>query len=185
VLIIIIFGALSSPFVQCAMMLVVELCALLEETERAPAERQREELRDGWLTAGPRRCMIRQYWTSHTRCPSVSPGYTSRPPCAPWAGSGESRAEGHVTRPHPPRAPARRHHVSTTGSKAYWYYYYYYYYYFLAHQRKAAKRRQENWASDCTWLSTKLWLQRQLSLWPWCCGKKPHFLLLLCFYTPV
>jgi len=39
VLIIIIFGALSSPFVQCAMMFVVELCALLEETERRAKRR--------------------------------------------------------------------------------------------------------------------------------------------------
>jgi len=23
---------------------------------------------------------------------------------------------------------------------------------------------------------TKLWLQRQFNLLPWCCGKKPHFL---------
>jgi len=32
----------------------------------------------------------------------------------------------------------------------------------------AQSRRQEN--------HTKLWLQRQVTLWPWCCGKKPHFL---------
>ena len=43
-----------------------------------------------------------------------------------------------------------------------------YYYYFWAHQHKAADR-QTNWTS-------KVWLQRQFTLWPWCCGKKLHFL---------
>ena len=35
----------------------------------------------------------------------------------------------------------------------------------------AQSRRQENQARH-----TKLWLQRQFTLLPWCCGKKPHFL---------
>jgi len=35
----------------------------------------------------------------------------------------------------------------------------------------AQSRRQENYARH-----TKLWLQRQFTLWPSCCGKKPHFL---------
>jgi len=39
----------------------------------------------------------------------------------------------------------------------------------LAHQHKAAGRKTR---LDVT----KLWLQRHFTLWPWCCGKKPHFL---------
>ena len=35
----------------------------------------------------------------------------------------------------------------------------------------AQSRRQENYARH-----TKLWLQRQFTLLPWCCGQKPHFL---------
>ena len=43
---------------------------------------------------------------------------------------------------------------------------YYYFYYYSAHQHEAAGRK--------TRLDTKLWLQRQFTLLPWCCGKKPH-----------
>ena len=47
---------------------------------------------------------------------------------------------------------------------------FYYYYYFKVHQHKATGRKTrldiQNYA----------WLQRQFTLLPWCCGKKPHFL---------
>jgi len=53
---------------------------------------------------------------------------------------------------------------------------------FKAHQHKAAGRKTR---LDIT----KLWLQRQFTLLPWCCGKKPHFLfaepLLLLFLPQV
>ena len=50
-------------------------------------------------------------------------------------------------------------------------YYYYYYYYFTFCKPTSTKPQ----AGKLGW-HTKLWLQRQFTLSPWCCGKKPHFL---------
>jgi len=44
----------------------------------------------------------------------------------------------------------------------------------------AQSRRQEIYSRH-----TKLWLQRQFTLLPWCCGKKPHFHLILLYYFRV
>jgi len=49
---------------------------------------------------------------------------------------------------------------------------FYCFYFFIFLSPPAQSRRQENQARH-----TKLWLQRQFTVLPWCCGKKPHFLL--------
>ena len=52
--------------------------------------------------------------------------------------------------------------ISCTSSTAIWFHVP------AAHQHKAAGRKTRQ--------HTKLWLQQQFTLLPWCCGKKPHFL---------